>query len=203
MRRTREEAEKTRDDILDAAASLLVDKSFHSISLEMVARAAGVTRGAIYWHFKNKGEIYDALHARLHKSFYELITGNLAIEQPDSLQQLQDFFTGLLLNIESDQKVRNELTIFLLNRDYSGKLAIYREKHEEKKQEIFGLFDIYFERAKAKGLLTAGLDSRDMALAFTCYLDGIALHYLSNPGKFNMEDRALPLVHIFFERLRK
>jgi len=47
VRRTKEEAEQTRDQILDAAEILFFERGVAHTSLEQIARAAGVTRGAV------------------------------------------------------------------------------------------------------------------------------------------------------------
>ena len=56
-KRTHEEALQTKKQIMDAAVTLFSSKGDEKTSLSDVARAAGVTRGAIYWHFENKGEL--------------------------------------------------------------------------------------------------------------------------------------------------
>src|SRR5690606_27022813 len=53
-RRTKEEALETRDRLLDAAAAVFCDKGVTNTSLCDISKAAGVTRGAFYWHFRNK-----------------------------------------------------------------------------------------------------------------------------------------------------
>lgn len=56
-KRTHEEAQQTKKQIMDAALELFSKKGYEKTSLSDVARYAGVTRGAIYWHFENKGEL--------------------------------------------------------------------------------------------------------------------------------------------------
>lgn len=50
-RRTAEEAARTRQDLLDAGTRLFVEQGFGSVSVDAIATAAGVTRGALYHHF--------------------------------------------------------------------------------------------------------------------------------------------------------
>jgi len=66
MRKTKEDTQKTRQDILQAAVENFSGKGFFNTSLNDIAQTAGVTRGAVYWHFTNKAEIFNALHADLH-----------------------------------------------------------------------------------------------------------------------------------------
>lgn len=61
MRRTKAEAEQTRQDILHAALQLFDEQGYGATSLVQIAKQVGLTRGAIYWHFKDKGDILRAL----------------------------------------------------------------------------------------------------------------------------------------------
>src|ERR1700712_1304134 len=56
VRRTKEEAAETRNSILDAAERVFFEKGVSRTTLADIALEAGVTRGAIYWHFANKGD---------------------------------------------------------------------------------------------------------------------------------------------------
>jgi TetR/AcrR family transcriptional regulator, acrAB operon repressor len=67
MRRTPEQAMRTRAKILESAARTFLRRGLSRASLSDIASVAGVTRGAIYGHFKNKSALFDALfeHAAL------------------------------------------------------------------------------------------------------------------------------------------
>jgi AcrR family transcriptional regulator len=65
VRRTKKEAAATRDALLDAALRVFRDRGVAHTSLEEVAAAAGVTRGAVYWHFKDKADLFTALCERV------------------------------------------------------------------------------------------------------------------------------------------
>ena len=73
MRRTKEEAEQTRQDLLDAALTVFSQKGYTATRLEDVARTAGVTRGAIYHHFGSKADLYGALIEEANKVGLSLI----------------------------------------------------------------------------------------------------------------------------------
>ena len=98
MRRTKSEAEQTRNSILDAALTLFDEQGYTQTTLSSVARKAGVTRGAIYWHFENKDEILVAL---TQEQFHDLMQQNAdAMHQPDSWDSIGDnlntFFQQLI-----------------------------------------------------------------------------------------------------------
>ncbi|WP_059728125.1 TetR family transcriptional regulator [Burkholderia ubonensis] len=69
VRKTKEAARMTREAILDASERLFDACGYGAASLEDIAEAAGVTRGAVYWHFKDKRDLLLALFVRARESF--------------------------------------------------------------------------------------------------------------------------------------
>lgn len=65
MRKTKTEALKTKEHLMLAALETFYRKGIARTSLNEIAQAAGVTRGALYWHFKNKEDLFDALFQRI------------------------------------------------------------------------------------------------------------------------------------------
>lgn len=53
--------DKTRRELLDAAASVFPRHGYHGTSLDEIAEEAGYTKGAVYSHFKNKEDLFLAL----------------------------------------------------------------------------------------------------------------------------------------------
>ena len=65
VRRTKTEALATRNSLLDAAEQLFQARGVSRTSLNDIATAAGTTRGAIYWHFKDKADLFNAMMERV------------------------------------------------------------------------------------------------------------------------------------------
>ncbi|TVR73289.1 MAG: TetR family transcriptional regulator [Spirochaetaceae bacterium] len=73
MRRTKAEAAETREEIFRAGIRVFAEKGYAAGTLADVARAAGVTRGAIYWHFENKKAFLGEMVTRLTRAYDELL----------------------------------------------------------------------------------------------------------------------------------
>jgi AcrR family transcriptional regulator len=86
MRRTQEEAEATRQAVLAAALRLFSESGYAATRLSDVARAAGVTRGAVYHHFDNKAHLYRTLLHDFAGAFSEQVAA--AIEEGGSFLQI-------------------------------------------------------------------------------------------------------------------
>ena len=60
-RRTKEEAQQTRETILMAALDMFCDKGYSRTTFDEIAKKINLTKGAVYWHFRNKPDIIKAL----------------------------------------------------------------------------------------------------------------------------------------------
>ena len=103
-RKTREEALKTKQLIIDAGFKLFYTRGYENTSLSDIANEANVTRGAIYWHFKDKEdllfEIFNIIdRQKLRLDLLEK-AGDLNTKDP------QKFFRKWLLNYKNDEAVR-------------------------------------------------------------------------------------------------
>lgn len=198
-RKTKEEAQETRNRIVQAAADVFWEKGVANASLENIAERAGVTRGAIYWHFKNKVDIFEALHEELHSSFHETILADMENDHPEPLTQLEELCVALLLDIDRDAHKKKILSVFILRCDYTGEMEYFLQSQNQKKCSNAELFFRYFERAIAKGHLPADADPCILTTALFCFMSGIIHEYLRCPAMFNLKEQASPLCRQFFK----
>ncbi|TIW32907.1 MAG: TetR family transcriptional regulator, partial [Mesorhizobium sp.] len=137
MRRTKAEAERTREAVLAGAIDVFLERGVTRATLEQIASAAGVTRGAIYWHFKDKQEIFIALERRANLPNDELgarLEARLAAEpELDPLAELKDAIEEGLRAFEKDPERSRILTILWLRCDYSEELlpALARQREAD------------------------------------------------------------------------
>ena len=201
MRRTKEEAEKTKQKILSVATDIFSKKGFQTTSLLEIAEGANLTRGAIYWHFKNKCEIFRALQQGLHNHFIDLILQDLEKDNPEPLVQLKELCINLLLDLQHDPQKRQALTLFLIKSDFVGELACLKEAHDLHKKRSMDLLAEYLQRAKIKGFLEHNADTELMVTAINCYMIGILHEYLIIPDTYDIENKAPKLLNLFFSNL--
>lgn len=202
VRRTKEEAQKTRDQILTAASKVFCDKGFANSSLEDIASEANVTRGAIYWHFKNKSDIFEALHEQLRCPLVELLLRELEEDHPAPISQLQENCAKLLIELSEDDHQRRILTLFMKKSDYHGDLECCKISHAEKKAEHLNALTAYFDMAKSKSIHLKEFDSEVLAQSISCFMKGIIMDFLENPDTMNVRERAPVLMKIFFSGLK-
>ena len=92
MKRTKKEAEQTKDLILETALDIFSKKSYDLSTLNDIASASGLTRGAIYWHFQDKTDILKELtHIHLGE-FLNKIKVEFCNREGNSLDKIESIF---------------------------------------------------------------------------------------------------------------
>lgn len=124
MRRTKEEAARTRRRIMAAALKTFRRQGIARTSLETIAGAAGVTRGAVYWHFRNKGELVKAIREDvalplIDQSDFTLL-GDLSVPP---LERVEHFLIGLVEAVEKNARTRVTFEVMSFKCEYVDELA--------------------------------------------------------------------------------
>ncbi len=201
VRRTKEEALETRNRIMDAAVDVFFDCGVANATLNDIATRANVTRGAIYWHFKNKLDVFDALHDRLQLSFADTILADLQNDHPHPLLQLERLCTEMLVNLETDQDAFKVLSIMFFKCDYSGDMSAFLQMQNERRKKNVELFSEYFARAKKHRHLPIDVDPGVLSMALLSYISGLVIDYLRDPTCIAMRDNAARFMRLFFRNL--
>lgn len=188
----------TRGKILQAAIDVFFERGFVQASLEEIATKAHATRGAVYWHFNNKHDIFEALHEKLCQPLTSSILEDMNKNCDDSLHQLEKLCIKLLVDLDDDDNRKKILTIFLCKCDYSQGMEEILEKQRKQKLKNIDLFSRYFERAKQRKFLSRNVDAKTAAISLACYMSGIVIEHLRNPKLFNLKKHAPLLISQFF-----
>lgn len=200
-RKTKEEAQETRENILDAAIHAFYENGVSLTSLDQIARQAGVTRGAVYWHFKNKQDIFDALHERLHQSFIDILAPRLGHVEEDPLAQLHRLHTDLMQEVHQNEIKKRTLSVFLLRCDYSGDMQDFLKKQEQSKLKAFQIFVDFFRKAQDQGLLPAQHAPETVARTCHCFMSGLLYEYLRFTGTIDFAAHVQPAIDFFYGSL--
>jgi TetR/AcrR family acrAB operon transcriptional repressor len=179
LRRTKRESQRTRRRILAAARKVFASQGVTRTTLEEIADAASVTRGAIYWHFADKNELFFAMREQVAVPMIDQI--DLALRRSDGsdpLAGVERFLLGILEALESDATARQTFQIMGFKCEYVGEfereLALQRLRCSEL---IFKLTQAY-GRAQRAGRLRIGLRP-PMAAVETCsFLMGLTRLWL-------------------------
>ena len=198
MRRTKEEAAETRQALLKAALSVFSQKGYASTTLDDVAKEAGVTRGAIYWHFGSKAELYSALLDEYSARGSDIVQAVVA--EGGSLDgMLREIFVRLLTAVESDPALRAVMEINLLKTEYSSELSDMLAKQIENGRALLAGITQAMAQGIDAGELRSDLDPEDMARAFIAFQNGVLHLWLVDPSAFELGERAPQMAEILMQ----
>lgn len=186
MRRTKQEAAETRETILDAAEAVFFERGVSQTSLNQIAAAAGVTRGAIYWHFSNKSDLFRAMCDRAHLPQEEFFRAQALMESPSPLTHLRDFTVETFKRFQEDERAKRVFTIILLRCEYVGEMEEALWDHRQGREVMRANVEAIFERAAASGQLGPAWTPEAATNAYLCMLVGLFGEWLKNSCEFDL-----------------
>lgn len=200
MRRCKADAEQTRQKILEAAEVLFAEHGIARTTLEQIARTAGVTRGAFYWHFKDKMDVLSALYDRTTAPQLALIRE--ASEQAD----LTDPLTFLessgtrFLSIFAADKSQQRMHRIMSNAAMSDETAAWLAQANTELRQVFQRL---LGRAGATGQLTDDLTPDEVAVSLMVMFNGLLNEWLRSDRAFSLDTLGTKLLHHHITSLRR
>ncbi len=203
MRRTKEEAAQTRAAILEAALACFDRYGITNATLEQIACAAGVSRGAVYHHFSGKRAILREI--REHVSLPLLDAADTALLRADGggvLERIERFLAAILEGLERDARKRQALTVMQFRCEYVDELG--RELHAGLRNldRLTKAIERAYTEAARVGELCAALTPEIAALETVTFMNGLVRLWLAHGGRSGLRRnaRALIAAHIALRR---
>jgi AcrR family transcriptional regulator len=202
-RRTKAEAEITRGAILDAAEVLFYQHGVSRTTLEKIAVAANVTRGAIYWHFQNKADLFNAMLERVRLPFQHLLDAVDNNPSADAFAQVRQLLVNGLQLIAGSEQHHRVLTIVFHRCEYIDELNPAVTKQDELDAQAVAVMQRAFERAANAGTLRDDVTPRLAAMSLHMYVSGIISHFLLKPQQCDLAQHAAALVDTMLQGLKQ
>ncbi len=201
-RKTKAEALKTRQHLINVAITLFAKNGVSSTTLADIADAAGMTRGAIYWHFDSKVSLFNEIW-NAQPYIGEEIRKKLKAKYHDNdLILLREMIIEALRFIATDRCQYELLQILYHTCEFTGDMYSEREIRER----------FWFNRERMRKILRNCISKGQIAvntnidLTITLihgYLSGIIKNWLMQPENLNLYEQAPDVVDSLFIMLTK
>ncbi len=201
VRRTKEEAQETRSNILEAAEQAFYERGVARTTLADIAALAGVTRGAIYWHFSNKAELVQAMLDSLHEPLEELAKASESQDELDPLGCTRKLLIHLFRQVAIDPKTRRINEILFHKCEFTDEMCDLRRQRQVASVDCNGRIELALSNAIHREQLPKNLDARRAAIFLHAYIDGILGQWLLVPDSFELHKEAESWVDIGIEML--
>jgi AcrR family transcriptional regulator len=202
VRRTKEEAAQTRTAILDAAEALFFAHGVGRTSLDEIGARAGVTRGAVYWHFKNKGELIGALFERVRLPQEDMVERAVAERHPDPLSVVEAATRGAIALIGNDPQRRRVFAILFHRCEAVDDIGAALCRQDAAKQRMRCALADGFALAEAAGRLSPTWTAAVAARTLNATVTGLISEWLKDPEGHDLVAEATPVLDQLFAAFR-
>ena len=192
-RKTKAEALKTRQHLIDVAITLFAEQGVSSTTLADIADAAGMTRGAIYWHFDSKISLFNEIW-NLQENVTQEIRRKLNTHlKDDGLSLLRELMIETLRIIARDPRQHQLLQILYHTCEFNGEMYSEKELRER----------LWFNRERfrkllqnciSKGQIPVNTNIELLTTIVHGYFSGIVKNWLMQPENLDLYEQAPELV---------
>lgn len=197
-RKTQQEKQETYRKLLESASTLFIEQGVASTTLNQIALHAGMTRGALYWHFENKDAIIQALWEQGAGSIQrETINILKSLDAQSTVTEFRDIIHGMVARVFDDPEFSRSLRILMHCMEFSDTLTPLNDFLMARHMEYADGLMAGFRQMRENGYVTCHLSNETLAGGLLSYLFGLLHHHLEPCRKINLEEDARDLVDIY------
>jgi TetR/AcrR family acrAB operon transcriptional repressor len=185
-RRTKEDARATRASLLDAAEVLFQAQGVSRTSLSDIARHAGTTRGAIYWHFTGKADLFNAMMDRVTLPLEQAFLDHESDPEGSPLHHMRRVMQDALKQISSDERTRRVFEVATQKVEYIGELHAVRTRHLKVRNDFLAHMERNLQLAAAQQNLTIALPLHIAVRGLHAMVDGMIQNWLLDIQAFDL-----------------
>jgi len=201
-RKTKEDAAITREQLLDAAERVFRQRGVARSSLAEVAAAAGVTRGAVYWHFRDKADLCAAMCERAMLPLETMLSDASAATHEDPLRTLRELAVAALTHLARDPRTQAVFEVFLHEGEHTPGIPSIGERKERERRHCLGHVERVMQQAVAARQLPQDADTALAAQAMHAYIGGIMNAWVQDRDAYDLATCAPALVDAIIAGLR-
>lgn len=157
VRKTKEEAEQTRKDILQAALNMFCDKGYTRTTFDDIAKSIGLTKGAIYWYFRNKPDILKALMLEDFQKTEQML--NALFPEVKTFSDMKKYFMTIAEMIDNDANFRKFLFFIIYQMEWSiGLVNAFSDIIAEFRKRPQKIIENVLINAQKSGQISSSID---------------------------------------------
>lgn len=195
VRKTKEDAELTRQGIIRAAREVFLVRGVSRTTMEHIATQAGVTRGAIYWHFNNKTELFQAMREQVFLPLIDRMDDTLLVEGSENpLIRIENFLCGTIQLLNESIETRQIYEIMMIKCEYVDEFSTVLREILLTCSGIEEKMQLAYERAKDQGQLDHSQDPAQLAIDTQLFFTGLLHMWVKDSDGNLFRNRAIELI---------
>ena len=178
-RRTKQEAQETRENILSAALDIIYKKGYARTTFVDIAKEIKLTKGAVYWHFKNKPDMFlalgrqmeDKIETTLHDVFYETQT----------LDDFKQMLFKMILLIAQDEQLRKYYSIVFYRMEWTEELLSIKQFFDQQEEYMVQWSVDILRQSQINKEIPGDKAVGHLSLALSALVNGLIAYCISHP----------------------
>lgn len=187
VRRTKTDALATRNSLLDAAEHLFQARGVSRTSLNDIALGAGTTRGAIYWHFKDKADLFNAMMERVTLPMEEALQSAGSQLEGDPIAHLRAAMLHALHKTATDEQTRRVFEVATHKVEYVPEMSAAQARHLSVRNECLAQTEHGLKQAVRRRGAALPIPVPAAALGLHVMVDGLIQNWLLDPQAFDLQ----------------
>jgi TetR/AcrR family acrAB operon transcriptional repressor len=185
-RRTKEDAAVTREQLLDAAERVFRAQGAARTSLAEVAAAAGVTRGAVYWHFRDKSDLFSAMCERAKLPLETSLEQAATTPQDDPLRTLQAQMVIALTRLATDPRSQAVFEVLCDRNQLTADLAAIGERCRRERSVCLSHVELLLQQAVDAGQMPTDTDTALATRALHAFVSGLMREWVADKSAYDL-----------------
>jgi TetR/AcrR family acrAB operon transcriptional repressor len=186
VRRTKEEAQETRNRLLDAAEVLFQAQGVSQTSLQQIAHQAGATRGAIYWHFKDKAALFNAMMDRVTLPLEAEVAKASVGSGAEPMDEVEHQMVEALKLMTSDMQVRRVFDIATHKVEYTHDMESVQQRHLSARNGCVAEFEKAMVADARRTRRRLPIPAPAAAQGLHALISGLIQNWLLDPAAFDL-----------------
>lgn len=201
-RKTKEDTEQTYAALIDAAERVFGEKGVARTTLNDIAAAAGMTRGAIYWHFKDKGALIRAMIDRSMLPMEAMLNELSVAAQADPLLTLRHLFVHALTHLAQSPRQQCVMGILFHKCEATDDLQPTLQQDLANRDECLSKVQLILQQAVDQGQLPVDTDVFLSLQIVHNFMIGTMHEWLLDTRRYALDQSAPAMVDMMLAGLR-
>ncbi|WP_320008674.1 TetR family transcriptional regulator [Maridesulfovibrio sp.] len=201
-RKTKEEAEKTRQALLASAFKVFNEKGYAKTTLQDIAEDSGVTRGAIYWHFKNKTDLFEKLFDYAFMPVRDLLFSKFEENLPPK-EMIDGLMRVWIEHAGKNENFRAAFGIMFNKTEWSEELMPFKLKFREYEFKFIKRTEQIIAEGQREGTFRDDIKPKVAAAQYFSILLGLAQYSQFFPEEVDIYNESESLIKMFMNSCLK
>lgn len=205
VRKTKEDAEITRQRIINAARELFSQNGVSKTSLEKIAKHADVTRGAVYWHFENKTALFHTMREQVFLPLIDRMDDTLLASDSEKnpLTRIENFLLDIINNVSNDLATRQTYEILMTKCEYVDEFAVVLQQILNNCSDIVENLEKVYQEAHDQSLINPAHSPAQLAMDTHLFFSGLIHMWVKDTDGVRFRNQAEDLIKSHIDLRKK